>query len=168
MRPPSLRNRIRNGTLLMLIIVIVLGGLAVPEVTSLGGAIRDTLYRNYVSIEAAAADAFSTICNTARPHAKATLNSRAGARSRIASIIRSMWSWAISPKSAKGRWHMISSGARQALFTELQSGVKLPPERYKDEFALLHQRIDGVTDVNEKAMFRADGHSSAWLIDLDL
>src|ERR1700681_4224153 len=53
MNPPSLRNRIRNGTLAMLVIALALVALALPEVHRLGGAIRRTLYRNYLSIEAA-------------------------------------------------------------------------------------------------------------------
>src|ERR1700723_1438402 len=53
MSPPSLRNRIRNGTLAMLFIAVTLVALALPEVHRLGGAIRRTLYRNYLSIEAA-------------------------------------------------------------------------------------------------------------------
>src|SRR5215831_357123 len=52
MTPPSLRSRIRNGTLLMLAIAMALGIFAVPTVHRLGGAIRETLYRNYASIEA--------------------------------------------------------------------------------------------------------------------
>src|SRR6202050_5750344 len=47
----SLRSRIRNGTLLLLALVIVLGAYALPRLSSLGGAIRETLYRNYISIE---------------------------------------------------------------------------------------------------------------------
>jgi hypothetical protein len=53
MAPPSLRNRIRNGTLLMLAFALVLGSFAAPSIRRLGNAIRDTLYRNYISIEAA-------------------------------------------------------------------------------------------------------------------
>jgi len=53
MNPPSLRNRIRNGSLAMLVVALVLGALALPEVHQLGRAIRETLYRNYVSIDAA-------------------------------------------------------------------------------------------------------------------
>ena len=53
MSPPSLRNRIRNGSLAMLVVALVLGALALPEVHRLGGAMRETLYRNYVSIDAA-------------------------------------------------------------------------------------------------------------------
>src|SRR5690242_13957242 len=52
MRPRSLRNRIRNGALAMLVVAMVFGALALPQVDKLGGAIRQTLYRNYISIDA--------------------------------------------------------------------------------------------------------------------
>jgi hypothetical protein len=52
MSPPSLRKRIRNGSLAMLVVALVLGGLALHEVHQLGGAISETLYRNYLSIDA--------------------------------------------------------------------------------------------------------------------
>ena len=47
------RGRIRNGTLLMLVLTLTIVAFAVPTVHRLGGSIRETLYRNYVSIEAA-------------------------------------------------------------------------------------------------------------------
>src|SRR5690348_137851 len=53
MSAPSLQRRIRNGTLLMLALVVLLGVYTLPRLYALGGAIRATLYRNYVSIEAA-------------------------------------------------------------------------------------------------------------------
>jgi hypothetical protein len=53
MSTPSLQRQIRNGTLLMLASVVLLGIYALPRLYALGGAIRQTLYRNYVSIEAA-------------------------------------------------------------------------------------------------------------------
>ena len=53
MKVSPLSSRIRNGTLLMLAIALVLGIIALPKVYRLGGAIRTTLYRNYISIEAA-------------------------------------------------------------------------------------------------------------------
>src|SRR5713101_8161175 len=53
MSTPSLQRQIRNGTLLMLALVVLLGIYALPRLYALGGAIRATLYRNYVSIEAA-------------------------------------------------------------------------------------------------------------------
>ena len=53
MNAPSLQHQIRNGTLLMLALVVALGLYTLPRVYALGGAIRETLYRNYVSIDAA-------------------------------------------------------------------------------------------------------------------
>src|SRR5271170_4871443 len=53
MKAPPLRNKIRNGTLIMLALAIVLGAFALPGIYKLGGAIRETLHRNYISIEAA-------------------------------------------------------------------------------------------------------------------
>ncbi len=53
MSAPSMQRQIRNGTVLLLALVVVLGLYTLPRVYSLGGAIRETLYRNYISIEAA-------------------------------------------------------------------------------------------------------------------
>src|SRR5216683_1240367 len=53
MTPPPLRARIRNGTLLMLALTLTIGAFAAPTIHKLGGSIRETLYRNYVSIDAA-------------------------------------------------------------------------------------------------------------------
>jgi len=53
MSAPSMQRQIRNGTLLLLALVVMLGLYTLPRVYSLGGAIRETLYRNYISIEAA-------------------------------------------------------------------------------------------------------------------
>src|SRR5260370_18135393 len=53
MSAPSLQRRIRNCTLLMAALVVLLGLYPLPRLYALGGAIRATLYRNYVSIEAA-------------------------------------------------------------------------------------------------------------------
>src|SRR5215469_16064886 len=53
MSAPSLRTRIRNGTLIMLALIVLLGIYTLPRLYSLGTAIRNTLYRNYLSIESA-------------------------------------------------------------------------------------------------------------------
>src|SRR6201993_876826 len=53
MRTPSLRTRIRNVSLLLVVVVIGLGLYALPRVYRLGTSIRETLHRNYISIEAA-------------------------------------------------------------------------------------------------------------------
>ena len=43
MNAPSLQRRIRNGTLLMLALVVLLGLYTLPRVYALGGAIRAAL-----------------------------------------------------------------------------------------------------------------------------
>src|SRR5271170_1767831 len=53
MSTPSLRTRIRNVSLVLVILVIGLGVYALPRVYQLGTSIRATLHRNYISIEAA-------------------------------------------------------------------------------------------------------------------
>src|SRR5260370_33945035 len=53
MSATSLQRRIRNGPLLRLALVVLRGLYPLPRLYALGGAIRATLYRNYVSIEAA-------------------------------------------------------------------------------------------------------------------
>ena len=53
MSAPSLQRRIRDGTLMMLALVVLLGAFTLPRLYALGGAIRETLYRNYISIDAA-------------------------------------------------------------------------------------------------------------------
>jgi two-component system, NtrC family, sensor histidine kinase KinB len=47
---PSLRSRVRNATLLVLGMVLLLGLYEVPRISELGGAVSDVLQRNYISI----------------------------------------------------------------------------------------------------------------------
>ena len=47
---PSLRTRVRNATLLVLGMVLLLGFYEVPRISELGGAVSDVLQRNYISI----------------------------------------------------------------------------------------------------------------------
>jgi two-component system, NtrC family, sensor histidine kinase KinB len=47
---PSLRSRVRNATLLVLGMVLLMGAYEVPRIWELGGAVRAVLQRNYVSI----------------------------------------------------------------------------------------------------------------------
>jgi NtrC-family two-component system sensor histidine kinase KinB len=47
---PSLRARVRNATLLVLGLVLLLGVYEVPRITELGGAVSDVLQQNYITI----------------------------------------------------------------------------------------------------------------------
>src|SRR5262249_9227593 len=53
MKVPSLKSQIRNGTLLILLLLLLISAYALPRVYQLGGAIKQTLYRNYLPIECA-------------------------------------------------------------------------------------------------------------------
>lgn len=156
MQPPSLRNRIRNGSLAMLIIALVLGGLALPQVQHLGGAIRNTLYRNYVSIDA-----------SQHMHAALWDLQLAAHDGKAAQVL---------PRSRDefDHWIKIEEGditevgeealARDIdrrghqLFDELAAGGA--PGAHDDEFAALHAQLDRLIAINSDAMFRADSCAS--------
>jgi NtrC-family two-component system sensor histidine kinase KinB len=156
MNPPSLRNRIRNGGLAMLAIALVLGALALLEVHQLGGAMREGLYRNYVSIDAAQ-----------HMHAalwRITLALRDGDAAMVLPESRDEFTRYIDVE----RHHLTEAGeaelaadiARRAshLFAEI---ADTPSNKtYKEEFTELHQRLDQLIATNRDAMFRADSTSA--------
>ena len=155
MSTPSLRHRIRNGTLLLLVLVLLLGAFTLPRVYSLGGAIRLTLYRNYVSIEAAQ-----------HMHAALARLELAQRDSRVKD--------ALAPERAEFmRWmdtedhdytetgepelaHTIRTRADE-LFSQL---AVAPDARHDAEFDALHARLDDLIAMNRAAMFRADSRSA--------
>lgn len=156
MKPPSLRNRIRNGTLAMLVIALTLVGLALPEVHRLGGAIRQTLYRNYVSIEAA-------------QHMHAALwqlqvAARDGRGATILPTVRDEFTHWIRIEEADITETGEAALAKDiddrgaTLFAEIARG---PANASHDEdFAAVHQRLDRLIAINRDAMFRADSRAS--------
>jgi NtrC-family two-component system sensor histidine kinase KinB len=155
MSPPSFRKRIRNGTLAMLLIAFVLGALALPQVHRLGGAIRETLYRNYVSIEAA-------------QHMHAALwdlelASRDGTAAALLPAIQARFVHWLGVEE-----NDITEDGEAALAQEIDrrgralfSAVAAQPNaRHDQDFAALHSRLDQLAELNRNAMFRADSRSS--------
>ncbi len=156
MNPPSLRNSIRNGSLVMLGVALVLGGLALPGIHRLGGAIRETLHRNYVSIEAA-------------QHMQQALWSLqiAGREGTLDQVLKPDW-------ESFAYWinveqHDITEVGEAQLANDIdQRGRKLFAEltdasqrgSHDQEFAALHSRLDDLVKLNSDAMFRADGRAS--------
>jgi NtrC-family two-component system sensor histidine kinase KinB len=156
MSPPSLRNRIRNGTLAMLIIAVTLVALALPEVHSLGGAIRRTLYRNYVSIEAAQhmhAALWKLQVAAHDGHAAAVLPA---SRDEFNHWIRLEENDITEPGEATLAREIDDRGT--ALFAQIASGQ--PAANLDQEFAALHQSLDRLIETNRNAMFRADSHAN--------
>ncbi len=155
MQAPSLSNRIRNGTLLMLAIALVLGILALPKVYLLGSAIRTTLYRNYISIEAA-------------QHMNAALTAvqlaqRDGTLNQVlAGNRREFMYWIgvelndITEVGEAELAHDIEWRGR-ALF----DGLAADPQKRRDrDFTALRGRLDDLVRMNKQAMFRADSRAS--------
>ncbi|MGD0289205.1 MAG: ATP-binding protein [Candidatus Binataceae bacterium] len=156
MTPPPLRTRIRNGSLLMLALTLTIGAFAVPTIHKLGGSIRETLYRNYVSIDAG-------------QHVHAALYA-----AELAQLQGSLT--AVLPQSRDTFTHWIDielnditevgeeplardiQGRGQRIFDELSRGQPGTPDHH--EFNLLHQRVDDLIEMNQAAMFHADSRTT--------
>lgn len=155
MSAPSLQRRIRNGTLLMLALVVLLGLFTLPRVYALGGAIRATLYRNYVSIEAAQhMHAVLTTLQVAERdgHAKQTLPESRSIFTQWIDVENHDFTEVGEPALAAD----ISNRATK-LFDDIATG---PPGVMHDrEFDELHGRLDDLIAMNKAAMFRADSRS---------
>ncbi len=155
MSAPSLQSRIRNGTLILLILVVALGAYTLPKLFSLAGAIRETLYRNYVSIDAAQ-HMHAVLRNLQLAErsgtAKQVLPQSRDDFNRWMDIERHDFTEAGEPELADDIQHR-----GDQLFSDLAAA---PPGVYHDqEFAELHQRLDDLIEMNKAAMFRADSRS---------
>ena len=151
----SLRSRIRNGTLLLLALVIALGAYALPRLNSLGSAIRETLYRNYISIEVG-------------QHQHAALRNlqlaeRDGkAREALPGAREDFMHWMdieqhdITEVGEPEIANDIQARANK-LFDDIQNAS--PDARHDQEFDQLHARIDDLIALNKAAMFRADSRA---------
>jgi NtrC-family two-component system sensor histidine kinase KinB len=152
----SLRSRIRNGTLLLLALVIALGAYALPRLNSLGGAIRETLYRNYISIEVGQHmhEALRTL----------ELAERDGkAREALPAARDSFMHWMDIEK------HDITEAGEPAIANDIEARATLlfdaianspPTARHDRAFEELHARIDDLIALNKAAMFRADSRAT--------
>ena len=156
MKAPPLRSKIRNGTLIMLALAIVLGALALPGIYKLSGAIRETLHRNYISIEAAR-----------HMHTALYALQLAERDGKLSSALPSnrdrflYWSGVeqgdITEVGEAELAKDIDQRGRQ-LLAELSAAVARSPR--DEEFATLHARLDKLIEINSDAMFRADSRAS--------
>jgi len=155
MNAPSLQRRIRNGTLLMLALVVLLGLYTLPRVYALGGAIRATLYRNYVSIEAA--QNMHTALNTLQ-----VAEHDGKAKDVLPAARHSFLQWSDVENhdfTEVGEPELAADITRRGnqLFDDV---AKAQPGVYHDlEFAELNGKLDDLIAMNKAAMFRADSRS---------
>ncbi len=156
MAPPSLRNRIRNGTLLMLAFALVLGSFAAPSIRRLGSAIRDTLYRNYISIEAAQ-HMHAAVYAVQLAQYSGTLPAVLAANH---AVFNHWISVELSNITETGEAELAADIQRRGtrLFGELAAGP--PAGSLGEQFATLHQRLDELIAINQEAMFRADSRAN--------
>jgi len=156
MTPSSLSKRIRNGGLLMLFIALGLGTVSLPQVYRLGGAIRQTLYNNYISIEAA-------------QHMHTALHALQLAQ-RDGELAKAL----PANRDAFRHWidvelnHITEAGETE-LATDIESrgrrlfdhfSASAPASQTDQEFAELHAGLDELIKINQAAMFRADSRAS--------
>lgn len=156
MKTPSLRGRIRNGTLLLLVLAVLLGIYALPVIYRLGGAIRETLYRNYVSIDAAQHmhKALMTLqlaerdgrAREALPHSQETFMHWMDVENHDFTEVG-------EPELAAD-----IEGKAHKLFDEISAAPA--GARHDVEFAELHARLDDLIQMNKAAMFRADSRAA--------
>ncbi len=154
-RKPSLRSRIRNGTLLLVLLAVGLGAYALPRVYELGGVIRETLYRNYVNIQAAQhmhAALHRLQVAELEGDAARTLPAARREFMRWTSIEDHNFTEAGEPKLARD-----IKDRGQRLFAEIAAAPA--GARHDREFAELHARLDKLVAMNQAAMFRADSRA---------
>lgn len=155
MNPASLRHRIRNATLLLLLLLLTVSVISVTRLYRLGDAIKETLYRNYRSVEAAQ-----------QMHAALRLLELAerDGRARQA-IARCRDTFAHSIDVVKhnltetGEAEIAQDIDRRAqtLFEQIASAPQTA--RHDGEFEQLHSRVDDLIEINKMAMFRADSRA---------
>ena len=155
MSTPSLRTRIRNVSLLLVVLVIGLGLYALPRVYRLGTSIRETLHRNYISIEAAQHmhEALRVLQLAERDgHAHDVLPSSRATFMHWMDIEDHDFTELGEPELA----HDIERRA-QRLFDEIAAA---PPQvRHDSEFDELHARLNDLIALNQAAMWRANSRA---------
>ncbi len=155
MNAPSMQRQIRNGTLLMLALVVLLGLYTLPRVYALGGAIRATLYRNYISIEAA--QNMHAALNTLQ-----VAEHDGNAKDALPAGRHNFLQWLDVENhdfTEVGEPELAADINQRAnkLFADVATA---PPGTYHDrEFAELNGRLDDLIAMNKAAMFRADSRS---------
>jgi|SRR5271165_7123632 len=155
MNPPPLRRRVRNGTLLLPTLALLMGGLAIPKVYPLSYAIRDTLYRNYLKIEAA-------------QHMQQALGATQVAErdSKLTAVLpgerRTFMRWIDVVQhdlTEAGEAELAQDVADRgrALFVDLAANGRVRDDR----FSMLRARLDDLISINRAAMFRADSRANS-------
>ncbi|MGH7814224.1 MAG: ATP-binding protein [Candidatus Binataceae bacterium] len=156
MSAPSIRRRVRNGTLLMLALVVLLGAYTLPRLYALGGAIQQTLHRNYLSIEAAQR------MHAALNRLQVAEHSGTAAQALPASRAEFMkWLAAANGNlTEQGEPELAADITRRGKQLFADAAGAAPGVYHDREFGELHRRLDDLIAMNKQAMFRAKGRAA--------
>src|SRR5271155_571485 len=155
MSPVSLRSRLRNGALLVLLTVVVVGASSLPGIYRLGGAIREALYSNYRSIEAVQQmhTALRLValaeCNG---HAHQALEQCRDTFTRSTHLLKDNLTEPGEPEMVADIDHRA-----QALFEQIAADPETA--RHDRELEQLHARLEELAELNKQAMFKADSRA---------
>lgn len=152
---PSLKSRIRNRILALLALAALLDVAILPSLAQLGDSIKSTLYRNYVSIEAAQhmhADLWRMQLLIAR-----------SAPNEFKDLRNDFYRWLEVEDehyTEVGEPELAHRIRRHAddLFAALSRGAGDPA--LNSSFAVLHARLDDLIEMNKAAMFAADSRAN--------
>ena len=156
MSTPSLRTRIRNFSLLLVVVVIALGAYALPRVYELGTSIRQTLYRNYISIEAA-----QHMHEALRRLQLAERDDRVHEALPVSSDTFMHWMTIEEHDFTEaGEPELAHDIHRRATLLFAEIAAAQPGARHDREFDELHARLDDLIAMNQAAMWRADSRAA--------
>ena len=156
MSPSSLTKRIRNGGLLMLLIALGLGTMSLPQVYRLGGAIRETLHNNYISIEAAQ-HMHTALYALQLAQRDGTL---AAALPANRDAFRHWIDVELNHITEAGEAELAADIERRGRRLFDRFSASAPASQTDQELAELHGRLDELAGMNQAAMFRADSRAS--------
>jgi NtrC-family two-component system sensor histidine kinase KinB len=149
---PSLQSRVRNATLLVLGLFLLLGAYEVPRIANLGGAVRAVLQRNYISILAGRHMQMSL-------HRLQVAELQGDARPVLADARNEFMYWmdveqqSVTEVGEPELAHDLNNHARR-LFTKI--AVSPPGTRHDDRFDYLQSHLTDLIEMNQNAMYRDD------------
>jgi len=152
---PSLRTRVRNATLLVLGMVLLLGLYEVPRISELGGAVSNVLQRNYISILAGRHMQMAL-------HRVQVAELQGDAHPVLADASNEYNYWmdvenqSLTEVGEGELAHDLQVNAKR-LFEKIASS---PPGSHHDrQFEYLQNHLTDLVEMNQNAMYRDEAHA---------
>ena len=149
---PSLHRRVRNATLLVLGMFLLLGVYEVPRIAELGGAVRAVLQRNYISILAGRHMQMAL-------HRLQVAELQGDAHPLLAGARDEFMYWmdvedqSLTEVGESELAHDLHNHAKR-LFTKIATSP--PGSRHDAQFEYLQNHLTDLVEMNQNAMYRDD------------